>query len=257
VHAIHLYADETAESTVLAGLYRRLQIIRASEIQIAECVLGREDTSAPTSFLPAGDSGATIVSDGLNSVARHEACRLTGLRRPKGNFPFADESVTPFSFFRARPPHLSPTMLLIFRAHILGDAGRLVESTLVPVEVALAPSALLRAAAWTSRRADLCELATQLVTALRSQAMPHVERFLTARVSAIAAASRSSDNRMLAREDRLARVIKAESEAVQRGLFEKRSTLRQPDRDSDAMLRRNVEPPSAQQPDLILALLEC
>ena len=73
VHAINLFASGTAESTVLANLARRLERIRASEIEIAACVIhGSEPPSRP---VPLETSTSTVDLCRVRRAWRHAASK--------------------------------------------------------------------------------------------------------------------------------------------------------------------------------------
>ena len=126
VHAINLFADGTAERTVLANLLRRIDRIRMSEIEVAACVLGR---SEPASTPSTAEKYAT-TSD-FRHAARSEAQRIASTRgsdRLRANLP---EDVVPIVALRS--PH--PSLTCLFRIRLVTNTGRLLEDTLIPVRV--------------------------------------------------------------------------------------------------------------------------
>ena len=80
VHAIHLFANGTAEATVLANLHRRVRQIRASEIDMAACVIGGSDVAPMASTAGSAPHPVTVVAD-LKNEAETEASRLCELKR--------------------------------------------------------------------------------------------------------------------------------------------------------------------------------
>ena len=126
VHAINLFADGTAERTVLANLLRRIDRIRMSEIEIASCIINK---SEPPPRLVPPETCTETVDFGVEG--RAEANRIAGARR--------------FSTVRSRLPDRtipitvlkSPQASLVafFRARLVTCTGRLIEDTLVPVRV--------------------------------------------------------------------------------------------------------------------------
>ena len=92
VHAINLFAEGTAESTVLAGLLRRLDRMHASEIEIAASVISR---AAP----PLRNAGATLEGGtetvDLKASARAEAARIKTTRTMRHAPSRADDDLLP------------------------------------------------------------------------------------------------------------------------------------------------------------------
>ena len=76
VHAINLFAEGTAERTVLASLLRRIDRIRMSEIEIAACVISRSEP--PPRSAPAETCTRTVD---LGTEARTAARHIAGIRR--------------------------------------------------------------------------------------------------------------------------------------------------------------------------------
>jgi superfamily II DNA or RNA helicase len=126
VHAINLFADGTAERTVLANLLRRIDRIRMSEIEVAACVLGRSEPAAKSS---AAEKCTTIVD--LRDAARVEAHRITSTRGADTRRANLPDDVVPIVALRS--PH--PSLTCLFRIRLVTTTGRLVEDTLIPVRV--------------------------------------------------------------------------------------------------------------------------
>ena len=76
VHAINLFAEGTAERTVLASLLRRIDRIRMSEIEIAACVISQSEP--PPRSVPAETCTRTID---LGTEARTAAQHIADTRR--------------------------------------------------------------------------------------------------------------------------------------------------------------------------------
>ena len=131
VHAINLFADGTAERTVLASLLRRIDRIRMSEIDIAACVIDRSEP--PPRSAPAETCTQTID---LGAEARAEAQRIAESRRcsaVRSHFP---EEVVPVT---RRQDHRVRSLISFFRIRLVTRAGRLIEDALVPVRLPIDP----------------------------------------------------------------------------------------------------------------------
>lgn len=271
VHAINLFADGTAEATVLANLHKRLQRMRASEIEIAACVIDGRDTTQLEAAPEDTTAAITTVAD-LKKDAEAEAVRLSGLRNLSPSpLPHRDDNRTAVCVFRS-PVHKitrSPGVLCIFRARIVNGSGRLVEEMLVPVQLPLSRSDLASACAPDARRRDVRARAEYLVerfgAAVASAAHRHVEQ----RTAEIAAESRDWVARTLVREQQLSQVIQTDSVLFQAGLFETRSLRQREDHDIQQQrwldeiasraghLELGAVASPAQAPALVLLLLQC
>jgi superfamily II DNA/RNA helicase len=130
VHAINLFADGTAERTVLANLLRRLDRIRMSEIDIAACVI---DNAEPRPRAITADT-CTRTAD-LSADARLEAQRLRDTRRLSSARSTVPDEVAPVTCVKAA--HAS--LVAFFRIRLVSPTGGLLEEDLVPVCVPIDP----------------------------------------------------------------------------------------------------------------------
>ncbi|HUP38568.1 MAG TPA: helicase-related protein [Vicinamibacterales bacterium] len=130
VHAINLFADGTAERTVLANLLRRLDRIRMSEVDIAACVI---DHAVPPPRTITSDT-CTHTAD-LSADGRVEAQRLRDTRRLSTARSTVPDAVAPVTCVKAT----HPSFVAFFRIRLVSHAGRLLEEDLVPVCVPIAP----------------------------------------------------------------------------------------------------------------------
>ena len=265
VHAIHLFADDTAEGTVLANLHRRLRRIRASEIDIAACVIDGSDIPQHVSV----QEDTTRVQAQITEEAEAEALRLSRLARSSPAAPsHRDYGHTAVNVFRSRTRKTSSTFWF-FQARILNGSGRLVEELLLPVQLPVSTADLSDIGSSRPKRRDVTALADHLVERFRgvvaSTAQTHVER----RAVEIARESRAWVGRAIARERRLSQLVAADDALFQAGLFETRSlkhrenirTERQRLVEESACrtgyLELDAVTSLAQQPELVLLLIQC
>jgi superfamily II DNA or RNA helicase len=269
VHAIHLFANGTAEATVLANLHRRVRQIRASEIEMAACVIGGTDTAPRTSAAEDAPHPVTILAD-VKADAETEASRLCQL---KGSRVLSqrDERHVLACVRRSRNRQFtqSPAVIWFYRARIVNGCGRLVEELLLPVQLPLARSEVADACALGRRRRDIRAMADKTDERFREAVTSVVRQHVEERAGQIAAASREWVARALARERQLALAVGADSALFQAGLFDARS-LKQRE-DLRAQQQRFVEETAsrighlewdavmsiAQAPELVLLLLQC
>ena len=131
VHAINLFADGTAESTVLAGLLRRLERIQASEIEIAASII----SSAPLRQEDADTRRRrpTETVD-LKTAARSRGCADRAHARSRRARAITRERWCHSSRLLRSPALRSAVASIWFvRIRIANRAGRLVEDALIPV----------------------------------------------------------------------------------------------------------------------------
>ncbi|MSO29982.1 MAG: hypothetical protein EXQ48_03430 [Acidobacteria bacterium] len=221
VHATHLFAEETAESTVLANLVRRLQRIRCSEIEMAACVInGVEATGNEPE--PAAESCTITVE--LGREAESEAARLRAAKASEIGRPRRPDAlhtgvrVIPVTALGSRGHEFDGASAICFlRAPIVNGAGKLVEELLVPVAISSKRTA-------GRRRRDVRAYAERLVEQIGPAVTALAKRRAEHRAAAIAAETRAWVARPLLREQHLSSLIRlAESSLVQAGLFDARS----------------------------------
>jgi superfamily II DNA/RNA helicase len=265
VHAINLFADGTAEATVLANLYNRLRRIRASEIDIAACVI---DGSDIRQHLSDPDDTTRVVAH-IGEEAQAEASRLSSLERlsPSASW-HRDHGDISVNVSRSRSRKNSRT-LWFFHARIVNGSGRLVEELLLPVQLPASTADLSGVCSSPPKPRDVTALVDQLFIRFRgavtSAAQMHVER----RALEIAGESRAWVGRAIARERRLSELLATDDALFQAGLFETRSlkhrenirTQRQRLVDETAFrgghLERDAVTSLAQAPELVLLLIQC
>ncbi len=272
VHAIHLFANGTAEATVLASLHRRVRQIRASEIDMAACVIGGSDVAPMASTAESAPHPVTVVAD-LKNEAETEASRLRVLKgstlvshRDEGRVLVC---VRRSRHFTQSPFTQSPSVIWFYRARVVNGCGRVAEELLVPVQLPLARFDTAGGCALKRRRRDLRATADNTVEHFREAVASVVRRHVEQRAAQIAAAGREWFTRALARERQLAIVVGADTALFQAGLFDARS-LRQRE-DLHAQQQRFMEETAsrighleldavvsiAQAPELVLLLLQC
>jgi superfamily II DNA or RNA helicase len=255
VHAINLFADGTAERTVLANLMRRLDRIRMSEIDIAACVI---DHAAPAPRSATVET-CTRTTD-LRAEARVEAQRLRQTRcisAARSRFP---DWVAPVTSVTA--PDAS--LVSFFRIRLLTGAGRLLEDDLVPVRLRIDPP---------QRRLDrkgARALAETLMDSFGSELLRRARAYGDERARRIAIEAARPSATAAARERRIADGIAArESPLVQAGLFDSRA-LREKwagDEHRDVLRRDSVARANlleadssvhlAADPELVMVLIRC
>lgn len=255
VHAINLFAEGTAERTVLARLLHRLDRIRMSEIDIAACVLGQSEP-APRS-VPVESCTDTVD---LRNQARAEAHRIADTRRSDTVRADLPAEVLPVAAMRS--PHAS--LISFFRVRLVTYAGRLIEDTLVPVRVPIAnPQRRLK-------RREVRALAESLAAFVRSELTREAKEHADRRADAIALDADASMTRAIRRERAIADRAAADGPPlVQAGLFDSRA-LKQKwhgqerrdaiHRDSEAyagLLEADSSIFLAHDPELVMLLILC
>jgi len=256
VHAINLFAEGTAEGEVLAGLLRRLDQIRMSEIEIAACVIDRCEPAPRPSVEPLN----TIAVD-MRGAATDEAHRLAGARNVETGRASTPEDLVPVTVveFR-RPGHF----IAFMRVRLVTGAGRLVEDVLVPVAV---PFGMQRRSGVREVRATAEALVARLRPALVRSARQHAR----AREKTIVRESAEWAARAIERERRIGDEAAATrvSSPVQAGLFDSRALKQQAHRqrrgdsvrrDTDARrtrLESDARVSLPHDPDIALLLFTC
>jgi superfamily II DNA or RNA helicase len=270
VHVVNLFADGTAEATVLAHLHRRLCRMQASEIEIAADVIGGDDTPfSPLVTDDAPDAVATLID--LKKDAEREAGRLSELRRRPALQPqWQDNGRIPACFLRSKDRELarSPDALWFFRARIVNGCGRLVEDLLVPVRSPLSSADVAGACSSNVRRRNVRTVVDRLLEQLQETVASVVRLHVQRRASAVAVESREWVARAITRERQLSQILQTGNPLVQAGLFDSR-LLRQRE-DGRAQHQRLVlettsrtaqvelnSVTTAQEPELVLLLLRC
>jgi hypothetical protein len=254
VHAVHLFAHDTAEATVLAHLHRRIDAIRASEIEIAACVIDGRDLT-PVAASPAPIDTWTISED-FRHEAEKEADRLASLNRlARSATGVSDPSSTAVTFVRTSSACTSSEMVWLFRAHVISAHGRLIEELLIPINVQLFASPSKASAA-------------TLIERLRPFVLPVVKEHVAARATHIARNSSEWIARAISRERQIFAALGA-GDLFQASLF-KRESLREHEeprtraehlRDEIDVRVRRYELDAAtvphEDPILLLVLIRC
>ena len=261
VHAINLYAAETAESTVLANLFRRLDRIRASEISIASCVIDGGDLKLSPTEPPADEYAVTVH---LETQAREEAARIIAERAAsKATAAQPMAGAIPVTLVRSRRSAIeNPAVIWFMRARIFNGAGRLVEDSLVPL-VLPRPADSLR------RPRDVRSYIEDLMTGIAPALTALVERHLAPRVATIASLSSEGLALTLVRERQITGATIETGALFQAGLFDRRAirrgeaSARQRRRATEEgaarirMLESGATASLAQPPEIALVLVTC
>lgn len=219
VHAINLFAEETAESTVLAGLVRRLHRIRSSEVEIASCVINR--TELQLSDQQPVLERHTVKAD-LGKESEAEAARLRSDKRTVARHGSdVDEQIIAVTTVRLKRTDGRPSVIWFVRGRIVNGAGRFVEDMLVPVLLRHSDPA---EAGPHRRRRDVRAYAEQLIETLAPAVISVVNTHVDARVKRIAADSAEWIDRALIRERALSKISAADTAfLIQAGLFDARA----------------------------------
>lgn len=255
VHAINLFAEGTAERTVLASLLRRIDRIRMSEIDIAACVI--DHAEPPQRSVPAETYTRSMD---LGAAARAEAQRLGDTRRVRRVQSHLPEWAVPVTVVRAP----GASLVAFFRIRLVTRAGRVLEDDLVPVRLPITPP---------RRRLDRKEvraLAESLIRDFGSELLRHACAHGNARARAIASQSAPAAATAASREHGIAEGVAARGpDLVQAGLFDARA-LKQKwtgEERRDALLHESearatlLEADSrvrlANDPELVMLLIRC
>jgi superfamily II DNA or RNA helicase len=265
VHALNLFADGTAESTVLAALLRRLDRIQASEIEIAASVIDRAPLPVRSTAVP----GAFSESVDLQARAHAEGARLERMRSTLRIRSSLAEGVIPVTCIRSRAITSGACAIWFVRVRIANRAGRLVEDALVPIAVPDAPNAMARVTG-TMRRRVVRARAERLVDDVGPLAVAVATQVARDRAKAIGAESAEWVRRAVRREDHLSRAASnAVAPLVQAGLFDNRAIAssqdaqRQQRRFIDhgarrsALLEASATACLAHEPQIALILIPC
>jgi superfamily II DNA or RNA helicase len=209
VHAINLFADGTAERTVLANLLRRIDRIRLSEIDIGACVISQSEP--PPRSAPSAIWTETID---LAASAAAEARRIADGRRVDSVRSTLPGHVVPTTVLRS--PDAS--LISFFRIRLVTQAGRVIEDAIAPIRIPLDPPR--RRLTRREARALAESLMAAAGPALARHARAHAER----RALAIARESAQSIARAVLRERAIADCVAAHGPPlVQAGLFDNRA----------------------------------
>jgi superfamily II DNA or RNA helicase len=219
VHAINLYADSTAESTVLASLVRRLDRIQASEIEVAASVI----TDAP---LPARkDESQYTCTETVDLKVRacEEASRTfqARFRRKVGSGLL--KGIVPVTRIRSR--HLNAVgistahVIYAVRLRIANAAGRLVEDVVVPVAVRVPEGVVLAR--------EVRSTAEQWLRQHRDAVVGFAADYGRQRAASIDRGTAEATKRAVRREHRISAVAAGEPAQIQPGLFDNRALSRQ------------------------------
>jgi superfamily II DNA or RNA helicase len=255
VHAINLLAEGTAERTVLAGLLRRIDRIRMSDIEVAACVIGNGE--APPRPMPV-ENCATTVDLGLD--AHTEARRIADLRRLADCRSRIPPHVVPVTVVRSHDASLTS----LYRIRLVTRAGRLIEDALVPVRIRIE-----QPAGRLTRRAARA-FAESLMAAYGGELLQHARIHAEQRAHDISADVADAITCSITRERAIAEAVAAEpARFVQAGLFDTRSLKqkwageqrRESVRDeSDArahLLELDAIVQPAGDPEVVMLLISC
>jgi superfamily II DNA or RNA helicase len=212
VHAINLFADGTAERTVLASLLRRVDRIRLSEIEVAACVVSR---ALPPPQAAHVDRCTQTID--LRAAARSAAQHVADRRRfTAAAVPVADD-VLPVTAVKSR----QSALVSLFRVRLITCAGRVIEDTLLPVRI---PVEGVR----RCRRKEARTLAESLIARYGSALQRHARRHAEHRGRAVAAEAADSPASSARRERAIVHSLTTSgSSLVQAGLFDDRALKRQ------------------------------
>jgi superfamily II DNA or RNA helicase len=255
VHAINLFAEGTAERTVLASLLRRIDRIRMSEIEIAACVIDQAET--PQRSVPAETCTHTID---LGGAARAEAQRLGDTRRVRSRHSHLPEWAVPVTVVGAP----DAALVAFFRIRLVTHAGRLLEDDLVPVRLPINPP---------RRRLDrkgVRAMAESLIRDFGSELLRHACAHGEQRAHAIAAETAATVATASSREHEIARGAAARGpHLVQAGLFdaralkqkwtgeERRDALLHQSEARATLLEADATVRLANDPELVMLLIRC
>ncbi|HKY21280.1 MAG TPA: helicase-related protein [Vicinamibacterales bacterium] len=262
VHAIHLFADGTAEGTVLAALLRRLDRIQASEIDIAGSIIA--GSALPIRTTEPLVEGATETVD-LRARANAEAARLHTLRFASQIRSSSREGVIPVTCL----PSLRGSTICFVRIRIANGAGRLIEDALVPILVPDHGAA--KAAHYVrQRRRDIRARAERLLDRIRPAVVALATQVAGDRMKDLDVEGAGWVERALRREAHLSRAVTSTAPLpVQAGLFDnralaskhdleqqRRSIVAQSDSRS-SLLEAGASVFLAQEPCITLMLVAC
>ncbi len=224
VHAINLFAADTAESGVLAALARRIECIRLSEIEVAASMISR----APLPIRSADPSvGGYATTVDLESSATNEAARIGKRRDSQRLRSRLQDGVIPVTALRSNILRTQghkeiPSVIWLLRVRIGNRAGRLVEDRLVAVASSMNPVRR------RLRRQEVRGTAERMLYELGPSVIEVASRLGRRRAIEIARVAEEGIVRAQRRERQLA-ATEAASVAglVQPGLFDSRALKRQ------------------------------
>jgi superfamily II DNA or RNA helicase len=255
VHAINLFAEGTAERTVLASLLRRIDRIRMSEIEIAASVISQSEP--PTRSAPAETFTRAVD---LGSEARTAAQQIAGVRRFSAVRPHVREEVVPITVVQSA----DASLISIFRIRLVTRAGRLIEDRLLPLRL---PLDRLRG---RFGRKGARALAESLIARFGAEVLRHARSHAEERARAVAFEAAEFIATAAGRERGIAQYVAAcGSPLVQAGLFDSRALKQKRaedecraaiQRDSDArtsLLEADSSVHLAHDPELVMVLLVC
>lgn len=255
VHVINLFSDGTPERIVLANLFRRIDQIRLSEIEIASCVIHERE---PPPRLVTVESVTNTVNH--EAEARTEARRIEEARHDCRERLDPQEDTVPVTVVRSG----APALISLYRVRMVTAAGRLVEESLEPVRIPL-----------DHPHTHFTRSATRAVAeSLSKRFGPALTRYISHRADerarAISIELRQSIARAVARERAIVnRVSSTSSQPVQAGLFDAR--VLKDKRAADQRELRLVEERGArahllesdssvrlaEDPELVMLLIQC
>ena len=244
VHAIHLFAQETAESSVLASLSKRVQRIRASEVDIAASVIdGHEiDGRDPEPAIESGKGVGCLfrrhpaekgtrplfnATTDMTAPAVVEAERLTAFKAAAAvALPGAPRNVIPVTLLDSRKVRIasspaSSTVWLV-QIGIVSGAGRLIDEILLAVST---PTFSIP----PRKRRHVRAYAETLVELAGPAVIQFALRAVAPRVAEVRTQSVEWTKRALARERHLLEMTVPAASLVQPGLFDSRTTKRRAD----------------------------
>ncbi len=235
VHAINLFADRTAESTVLRSLLRRLDRIHASEIEVAAAII----SNAPLPLrAPAGVDGLTKTVD-LKAPARTEAARLGDARLVRQACSASVDNVIPVASSRRgtirsralrslvpkSPDHKSGgSVIWLVRVRIVNSLGRLIEDCLTAIATDSRVHAGHDVGRMPDRRREQRAIAEQMIDAIGPLVLESASQLGAERARAIWHVLKESSSQATLRESFLCRAAVGDSAAlIQQGLFDRRA----------------------------------
>jgi superfamily II DNA or RNA helicase len=235
VHAINLFAEGTAESTVLRGLLRRLDRIHASEIEVAAAVIS--NAPLPVSA-PAGVDGLTKTVD-LKAAARTEATRLSEARSVPQALFVSTDAIIPVASSRPgairsralrslvlRSPDHKPggSAIWLIRIRIVNSLGKLIEHRLTAIATHGRTHAAPDMVKLPDRRRELRAIAEQMIDAIGPVVLESASQLAAERARAIWRALKESSSQATLRESFLCRAAATDGAVlIQPGLFDKRA----------------------------------
>jgi ERCC4-related helicase len=255
VHVINLFAEGTAERTVLASLQRRIDRIRMSEIEIAACVI--DHVEPPERSVPAETYTRTID---LSAAARAETQRLRDtrqIRRVRSRLP---EWTVPVTVVRGA----DAALIAVFRIRLITWAGRLLEDDLVPVHLPISPQRRRLS------RNEVRNLAESLIRDFGSELLGYARTHGDERARTIAADTALTVATAASREHEIAHAAAARGpHPVQAGLFdnralkqkwtgeERREALLHQSDSRASLLAADTTVRLANDPELVMLLIRC